>query len=210
VGGAILDTFVVLEGLDGAGTTTQLELLERRLDREGVRGHCTCEPTEGPVGLLIRSALRREIRVQPRTLAILFAADRWEHLHAPGTGIVDRVRDGEVVASDRYLFSSLAYQGVAWSLAGVLELHRDYPLPAAVIYIDTPVDVCQQRLSGRSGRDLFDATAMQRRVAQGYARAFEAFASTALRVHRLDGLLPPEEIGEQVWKVVAGLPIIKA
>ena len=208
--GEILETFVVIEGLDGAGTTTQLRLLESRFAAEKVSSHCTWEPTAGPIGVLIRAALKGEARFEPRALALLFAADRWEHLHAAGTGIRDRVARGEVVVSDRYLFSSLAYQGVEWSFEGVLELHRGFPLPAAVIYIDTPVEVCQQRLAARSGRDLFDAVSLQNRVAAGYERAFRAFESTPLRLHRIDGLAPPGRLAELVWNVVADLPIIKA
>ncbi len=208
--GEILENFVVLEGLDGAGTTTQLRLLEGRFAARRVRSHCTWEPTDGSVGGLIRSALKGELRFQPRTLALLFAADRWEHLYAPVSGIRDRVAAGEVVVSDRYLFSSLAYQGVEWSFEGVLDLHQGLPLPAHVIYLDTPVEVCQQRLAARAGREIFDAAGVQTRVAEAYERAFAHFAPTQLRVHRIDGRLPPERVAEQVWNVVAGLPIIKA
>ncbi len=205
----ILAGFVVLEGLDGAGTTTQLRLLERRFEREGVLGHCTCEPTAGAVGALIRAALRADVRLEPRTLALLFAADRWEHVTSPATGVRDRVARGEVVVSDRYLFSSLAYQGVEWSFEAVLDLHRDFPLPAHVIYVDTPVEVSQARLAAREGRDLYDSPDFQRRVAAGYERAFAALTSPRVLLHRIDGLLPPDGIAEQVWNVVASLPIIR-
>lgn len=205
----ILDNFVVLEGLDGAGTTTQLGLLQQRFAEERIRGCCTCEPTDGPVGALIRSALRGELRLEARTLALLFAADRWEHVNAPRTGVRDRVRRGEIVVSDRYLFSSLAYQGVAWSFEGVLDLHRDFPLPGRVIYVDTPVEACQARLAARNGAELYDAADVQRRVAAGYERAFETLASTPVRLHRVDGLLAPQQIAERVWNVVGSLSIIK-
>jgi dTMP kinase len=204
----ILEGFLVLEGLDGAGTTTQLDRLRRHFDADGARAWCTCEPTDGPVGLLIRAALRREVALSARTLALLFAADRWEHLYARGGGIRDRLGRGEIVVSDRYLFSSLAYQGDTWGFAEVMHLHRDYPLPGDVIYIDTPVEVCQQRIGVRAGRELFDEESTQRRVAAGYERAFRELSGTGIRVHRLDGTLPPAQIADQVWKVAAGLPII--
>jgi dTMP kinase len=210
MGDEILDRFVVLEGLDGAGTTTQLGLLRRRFEVEGIAAHCTWEPTDGPVGKVIRAALRGDLRLEPRTLALLFAADRWEHVHAPGTGIRERVSRGEVVVSDRYLYSSLAYQGVEWSFEAVLALHEGFPLPSDVIYLDTPVEVSQQRLAGRGRRDLFDALPLQRRVAEGYERALRACAPAGVRVHRVDGQLPPDGIAELVWNVIARLPIIKA
>jgi dTMP kinase len=204
----ILEGFVVLEGLDGAGTTTQLDRLRERLNAGRVRAWCTCEPTDGPVGLLIRAALRREMPLAPRTLALLFAADRWEHLYATGSGIRDRLAGGEMVVSDRYLFSSLAYQGMAWGFEEVMDLHRDYPLPADVVYIDTPVEVCQRRMAARRGRELFDDERIQRRVVEGYERAFAALEGTGVRVHRLDGTQPPEKIAHLVWNVVARVPII--
>ena len=206
----ILGSFVVIEGLDGAGTTTQLRLLERRFAEERVPGHCTCEPTSGPVGTVIRAALAGRVRLEPRTLALLFAADRWEHINSPETGVRDRLARGEVVVSDRYLFSSLAYQGVEWSFDGVLDLHRDFPLPAHVIYVDTPVEVSQARLAGRAGRDLYDSADLQRRVAACYERAFATLASTRALLHRVDGRLPPDRIAEEIWKVVLSLPIIRA
>jgi dTMP kinase len=198
----ILDRFVALEGLDGAGTTTQLTLLERRFAEERVRGYCTCEPTAGPVGSVIRAALKGEVLLAPRTMALLFAADRWEHLTSPDTGVRARVARGEIVVSDRYLFSSLAYQGVEWSFEGVLDLHRGFPLPAHVIYIDTPVDVSQARLAARPGRDLYDSADLQRRVAAGYERAFAAVTAAGMLLHRVDGRLPPQRIADQVWEVV--------
>ncbi len=210
MGDEILEKFVVLEGLDGAGTTTQLGLLRQRFAAAGVAAHCTWEPTDGPVGTVIRAALRGDLRLEPRTLALLFAADRWEHVRAAGTGIRERVSRGEIVVSDRYLFSSLAYQGVEWSFEGVLDLHRGFPLPADVIYVDTPVEVSQQRLAGRGRRDLFDALPLQRRVAEGYERALRTCAPAGVRVHRVDGTLAPERIAELVWDVIVRLPIIKA
>jgi dTMP kinase len=206
----VLNGFVVLEGLDGAGTTTQLRLLEQRFVAAGVRGHCTCEPTDGAVGALIRGVLRGALSVEPRALALLFAADRWQHVNAPLTGVRERVASGEIVVSDRYLYSSLAYQGVEWSFEGVLALHAGFPLPGDVVYVDTPVEVCQGRLAARGERDLFDAAAFQRRVADAYERAFAAFASAGVRFHRIDGRLNADRIADRVWKVVEGLPIIKA
>ncbi|MDR0316582.1 MAG: dTMP kinase, partial [Treponema sp.] len=110
----ILRNFAVFEGGDGSGTSTQLALLGQRISRECPNGPVffpTLEPTEGPVGKLIRSALKRDISLRPDTLARLFAADRGEHLYAPG-GVVERCKQGELVVSDRYALSSLVYQGI--------------------------------------------------------------------------------------------------
>ena len=103
---------MVLEGLDGAGTTTQLRMLSERLARDGKQHWATWEPTDGTIGKMLRGILARDIRAHPRTVALLYAADRSEHVHEPQTGIEARTRNGELVICDRYLFSSLAYQGL--------------------------------------------------------------------------------------------------
>ncbi|HUJ75486.1 MAG TPA: dTMP kinase, partial [bacterium] len=102
----ILQRFAVLEGLDGAGTTTQLRLLSERLAREGTPHFATWEPTEGATGRMLRAILAREVRAHPRTVALLYAADRSEHIYEPQVGMEARARRGELVISDRYIFSS--------------------------------------------------------------------------------------------------------
>jgi dTMP kinase len=84
---------VVLEGLDGAGTTTQMRLLCERLEREGRVHVGTFEPTDGPVGRLIRSILARRLEALPLTVAMLFAADRHQHLAGPD-GVIERAGRG--------------------------------------------------------------------------------------------------------------------
>ena len=108
----ILQRLIVLEGLDGAGTTTQMRLLSERLTRDGKPHAATWEPTDGPIGQLLRSILARDTRAHPRSIALLYAADRNEHLYAPVIGMEARAKKGEIVICDRYLFSSLAYQSV--------------------------------------------------------------------------------------------------
>ncbi|MCL2128288.1 MAG: dTMP kinase, partial [Treponema sp.] len=100
----ILSNFAVFEGGDGSGTSTQLALLGQKLGGNGGKGpvfYPTFEPTDGPIGLLIRSALKNEAVMRPQTVARLFSADRGEHLYSPG-GIIERCRRGELVISDRY------------------------------------------------------------------------------------------------------------
>jgi dTMP kinase len=206
----VLENFIVLEGLDGSGTTTQLELLRSRLGCLRKPHHCTSEPTEGPVGRLIRSALKGSVVLDHGTIAYLFAADRHEHLFAPEAGIVARAKRGEVVVSDRYIFSSLAYQGLLCGIDLVRQLNDRFPLPAHVIFLDTPVDVSQSRISGRVGREIFDDQALQSKVRDLYFEAFAAYRATPLGVHVLDGAGPVDQVAEEVWNVVRRLPIMGA
>ena len=106
----ILKNFVVFEGLDGTGTTSQLRLLQEAFAALGRQDavQFTCEPTDGAIGKLIREALSGALEFDAQTIAYLFGADRCEHIYGK-EGIVAQLHAGKAVFSDRYLFSSLAY-----------------------------------------------------------------------------------------------------
>ncbi|MBE3063840.1 MAG: dTMP kinase [Spirochaetes bacterium] len=205
----ILQRFVVLEGLDGSGTTTQMKLLAERLEREGRPHAATWEPTDGPVGSLIRSILSKRTPAHPRTVALLFAADRNEHLYEPGTGIAERTKRGEIVICDRYLFSSLAYQSLESDPDYVLALNSAFPFPQLLVFLDTPVEVCQERLARRGSAELYDGFAFQSRVRAEYLKAIERFRGTGMRIERIAGDRPAGLIHGEIWKILAGMPIQK-
>ncbi|MBR6913089.1 MAG: dTMP kinase, partial [Treponema sp.] len=109
----ILKNFVVFEGIDGAGTSTQIGILQNSSFAE--KFFFTAEPTNGETGKFLRKMLKGDVKLDPRTSAYLFAADRAEHLWGTsGTncGIEKQCEDGKIAVSDRYFFSSLAYQSV--------------------------------------------------------------------------------------------------
>ena len=203
----ILQNFIVLEGLDGSGTTTQMRLLAERLAKMGLAHTATCEPTDGVIGRLLRSILTLETHAHPRSVALLYAADRSEHVYAPRTGIVARASSGELVVCDRYLFSSIAYQSVDCGVDFVLGINAGLPLPQCLIFLDTPVDVCQDRLARRGKPELFDGQAFQSRVRDGYIQALERYRGSGMRVARLDGDRPAGLIHGDIWKVLSDLPI---
>ena len=89
----ILDRFIVIEGLDGAGATTQMRAVTEAFDQANVHCHATFEPTSSPLGTLVRSILRKEIVTTSLALALLFAADREDHLYNPINGIVDKIKE---------------------------------------------------------------------------------------------------------------------
>ncbi|MFW5768677.1 MAG: dTMP kinase, partial [Spirochaetota bacterium] len=124
----ILPRFIVLEGLDGSGTTTQAGLLKEKFDAAGLTGWITCEPSDGFIGKSIRKVLKKEVSLDPRSLALLFAADRNEHLYGE-KGIVDRLTRVDYVVSDRYVFSSLAYQSGYSGFEYVARINAPFPLP---------------------------------------------------------------------------------
>jgi len=207
VQGTILRSFIVLEGLDGSGTTTQLALLSRRLTGQGRAHAATFEPTDGPVGALLRRILARDVHAHPATVALLYAADRNEHVNAPESGILARASRGELVICDRYLFSSLAYQSIDSGFDYVFGLNQGFPLPQCLFFLDTPVEVSQKRLSRRGRPELFDGEAFQSRVRQNYLSVMEKFRSTGMEMFILPGDRAEQAIHEEIWKILSSLPI---
>ncbi|RKX92142.1 MAG: dTMP kinase [Spirochaetes bacterium] len=199
---AVIKGFIVFEGLDGAGTTTQAALLREKFKTEGIKCSSECEPTANYIGKVIRRVLGGDVDAAPGTLAKLFAADRNEHLYNREEGIVTRCRRGETVISDRYLFSSLAYQSLRYGFENVLKLNMDYPVPEHLFYLDVPEEICQNRLEERDELEIFEKKSIQRDIAENYRRAIELYSESEMKIHILDGTLPPEELGKIVWSKI--------
>ena len=196
----ILDNYWVLEGLDGAGTTTQLHLLEKDLVSMKVPAFITNEPTENPTGKLIRRFLSGELPASQSTIAYAFATDRDDHLNNPEYGILKHLSDGEVVISDRYFFSSIAYQSIGFDPEAVLMLNSRFPFPRYIIYIDTPVDACIARIEARGNdKEIYEKKSYQTQVHENYEKCFSNLPS-GCRLIRIDGTLSIEEIHSIILK----------
>ena len=169
--------FIVLEGIDGSGTTTQLGLLDRHLQGRGRPVHPTREPSGGPVGRLLREILLGGHRLPDGApadglaMALLFAADRRDHLSRE---IEPALAAGSDVVSDRYLLSSLAYQAQEAERDWVATLARDLRAPDLTLLLDLPVAVAAERRRA-AGRALerYDADDVQARVAARYRELVE-------------------------------------
>lgn len=193
--------FFVIEGLDGSGTTTQLKNVESYAASIGHSLWATWEPTDNPQGLLIRKALRKEITVLPETLARMYSTDRFEHLYG-SNGIKERIETGELVFSDRYFFSSLAYQTLSSDFETILSLNC-FPLPEALIFIDIPWQVCEARRKVRDEKEeLFDGKSIQQRISDNYERALSHFSDKGMVIHRIDGTLTVEEIFQKIKDII--------
>ena len=198
----VLQNFIVLEGLDGSGTTTQLNMLGKKLAESGRRVFTTCEPSPMVSGQIIRRILLREISVEPETLARLFSADRYEHLYNKVDGIIKHLNDGEIVISDRYLFSSLAYQSLGCGFELVKELNR-YPLPEYLVYIDLHPEICAKRMSSRDKIELFDSDKIQLDIVENYERGMAAYPGSGMKMIRIDGTKKPEEICSEIIMAIS-------
>lgn len=158
---------VALEGIDGAGTTTSLAPLGRFIEEQGFRVVTTCEPSSGVVGQLIRRVLRAEEKVTEATLALLFAADRLDHLEKV---ILPALQAGAVVVTDRYLLSSLAYQAKPpLTESWVRHLNARAPSADVSFVFRVRYETAHARRLARGGRaERFDGEEDQRFVAGQY------------------------------------------
>lgn len=205
----IIPNFVVFEGGDGSGTSTQMDLLRRRA---GSFLYCTAEPTEGPVGKLIREALGGKLSLGAETLARLFSADRQEHLYGSG-GIVEHCGRGDLVVCDRYVLSSLVYQGITCGQAAFGEdlpllLNRDFPGPELLIFFDLDPDIAAKRLETRAEKEIYEYRDFQVSVRQRYRELLPRYAGEGVRTVTIDASQSPEKVGEAVWNELQKLPIL--
>jgi len=198
--------WIVFEGLDGAGTTTQVDLFRERLLIAGVEEGSvfrTAEPTAGPFGQICRQSLRGEDPLDPQTLALAFTADRSHHLNKTD-GVLDHRKRGHWILMDRYFYSTLAYQDEG-NRNWLLSLCDPFPRPDLVIFLDTPVSVCLERIQSRGrAREVYEVEESMSRVRESYlwVREVESKISEWLS---LPGDRSAQEIANLVWEQVEGM-----
>lgn len=195
--------FIVLEGLDGAGTTTQAERLATRLRALQKKVVLTREPSDGPLGLLLRQALSGRLGLpggraplSQQTLALMFAADRTDHLQAQ---IHPALEQGVTVICDRYVLSSLAYQGMSLPMSWVHELNREATTPDLTLYVDVDLKTAKQRRASRGGdEELFDADEKQRKIRAQYQKAIKLRQGHE-RIEHVDGGQSIDAVTDACW-----------
>lgn len=194
---------VVLEGIDGAGTTTQARRLGDALSATGLPVHVTREPSDGPIGRLLREFLAgAHAPVDQTTLSLLFAADRADHVQREVEPALGR---GCVVISDRWYHSSLAYQGTGEERLWIAELNRRARRPDLTIFVEVPPEIAAHRRAlDQRPEEIFDALATQRRVAAGYMAVIEMLRPTE-RIEIVDGNRPLAEVSADIIALVRGL-----
>lgn len=200
--------FIVFEGIDGAGKTTQIELLAARLQKAGRRIYRTAEPTESVTGGLLRDALAGVSQRTACEMAALFTIDRVFHNVNPVNGIEKMLADGIDVICDRYYYSSLAYQGSETDPGWVRDMNINCPeirRPDICVFLDlTPAQSMERINRNRVTHEIYENEERLERVRRQFMTAFDALRDTD-RIAIVNAARTPEEIHEEIFRTVAPL-----
>jgi len=203
--------FIAFEGIDGSGKSTQVKLLSDNLKKAGYKVYSTFEPTDSPIGAVIRNIFTRRIEADHRTIAGLFVADRLDHLLNKTNGILKKLEEGYTVITDRYYFSSYAYHGAHMPLDWVIEanaLSADLLRPDLNIYIDISPDISMGRLNkGRSSMELYETIENLRNVRDKYLEAIEQLKFKE-NIFIIDGNRSPEIIAADIWNEISHIAVV--
>lgn len=185
---------ISIEGLDRSGKTTQSRLLVNSLRRMGYEAIYTAEPSVGEIGHFIRRhILQRRQRIPAVIEAVLFAADRVDHVK---NVIKPMLRKGKIIVLDRYIYSSLAYQGAAGlDLEWLMKINRFAPIPDLSIYIDVPLRVLARRVRRR--RSVMEYPRIQREVRKVYMRLIMEG-----KIIPVDGNRSIKEVADEILRIV--------
>lgn len=202
--------FIAFEGLDGSGKSTQVKLLSEKLKKAGHKVYCTFEPTDSPIGAVIRNIFTHRIEADHRTIAGLFVADRLDHLLNKTNGILKKMEEGYTVITDRYYFSSYAYHGTHMSMDWVIDansLSADLLRPDLNIYIDISPEISMNRLTNvRSSMELYETMENLRSVREKYLEAIEHL-KVKENIFITEGNRQAEEIAEDIWKEISHMTV---
>jgi dTMP kinase len=187
--------FICIEGLDASGKTTHARRLVRDLKQRGFKAMYTTEPSSGEIGKFIRTyILQRKERVPGAVEALLFAVDRVVHLEQR---VKPALQKGKIVVSDRYVYSSLAYQGAAGlDLNWIEEINRSAVSPDLAIYIDVSPEILIKRMKWRK-KSVMERLQVQRKVQEVYLKLVDDG-----RLVRVDGNRSVNEVARDILTIV--------
>lgn len=205
--------FIVFEGIDGSGTSTQSALLLNALQEKNIKCTTTCEPSDGPIGNLIRQIFKGRVTAphgkNPNKLggdlfdeqmAYLFAADRHDHLYNEIDGVHSLLEKGVSVVCTRYIFSSIAYHCASENdFDFVHELNKNFPQPDIIIYLDNPITESIKRMEQRKFKDSYENEEKLNQAKQNYSRAIADYTGSIIQIAATK---PIHEIHEEILEAI--------
>ncbi|MBI2103114.1 dTMP kinase [Candidatus Woesearchaeota archaeon] len=188
--------FIVFEGLDGSGSSTQCELLKNYLAIRGIKAVVTKEPTNNLIGGLIRGILTHDWSLNPRGLQLLFSADRAHHLEKE---VVPALKSGTWVICDRYFFSTIAFGSLECDYGWLKELNKYFLQPDLTVFLQVHPQECIKRIrKGRSRFELFEEEEKLKVVMQNYLKLSREYQNFNL----INGNQPKEDISREIVLIV--------
>ncbi|MEM5793444.1 MAG: dTMP kinase [Candidatus Aenigmatarchaeota archaeon] len=188
--------FIVFEGPDGSGLSTQANLLTKWFNSQNKKVLLTKEPTNSIIGGLIRSILKKEWKTDMKTFALLFSADRSHHLKSE---IEPALNNGYNVICDRYILSTLAFNVEPGTLPWLKQLNSNFRKPDFTFIMDVPGEICVQRIkNSRFGLEFFEDPERLENVRKNYKKLKNYFQNTFI----IDGTKNPQEINEKIIKII--------
>lgn len=200
--------FIVFEGIDGSGKSTQIQNISKRLKTENLKVYTTFEPTDGPVGSLIRQMLSGKIATDQKTIASLFVADRTDHLMNSENGIQKKINQGDIVLCDRYYFSSYAYHAQYIDMEWVIHansLNAEILKPDLTIFIDVDPEICFKRIKlSRTDFEMYEQIDVMKNVRINYFKAFDRLKDSE-KIAVVDGNRSPEKVEDAILNEISKL-----
>lgn len=201
MGRQIIRNFIVLEGIDGSGTTTLQKTVSRQLSQMNIPHRCDAEPTDSTVGRRIRAMLKSGNPADPlfnTAIGALFSLDRAIHLYGQN-GITETVKKDCLVLCDRYLFSTAAYQGLDGNREDILSMNETFPLPEYLFFLDLPVRTAMERIEKRGNpKEVYETVSYLERIAKSYRDVIDSFTGSGMKIITLDATLAPEILKDRL------------
>lgn len=202
--------FIVFEGIDGAGKSTQIRLLNENLAKRGIRCYLTAEPTDMPSGKIIREALSGRLPTTTAEMADMFARDRAIHNKDAEKGIDAHLDAGVTVISDRYYYSSLAYQGSELGFEHVAALNLDNPsirMPDMCIFLDLSPEKSLERIGKRADTptEIYENYDYLEKTRRMFFDVFDRIRPKGEKIEIIDASGSAEEIAEKILAAVLPL-----
>ncbi|MDF9798157.1 dTMP kinase [Catalinimonas alkaloidigena] len=202
------NVMIALEGIDGSGKSTQIKLLAEHLEKAGHKVYTTFEPTDSPIGKMIRDIFSHRMEADHKVIAGLFVADRLNHLLSKTDGILKKLEEGYTVLTDRYYLSSYAYHSVHMEMDWVIQanaMSAELLRPALNIFIDISPEISMERINkGRDTTEMYETLDNLQLVRNKYYEAFEKVKGEE-KISIIDGNRSPEAVATDVWKEVSRL-----
>ncbi|OGI39668.1 MAG: dTMP kinase [Candidatus Moranbacteria bacterium RIFOXYB1_FULL_44_23] len=188
--------FIVLEGLDGSGTTTQAKFLAEYLKKRSYKIELTSEPSNNIIGGLIRGILTRQWKITPVGLQLLFAADRAHHLE---NFVLPALKKKQVIISTRYFFSSLAFGSLDIDQKWLIEINKKFLIPDVTFFIDTNPAECLRRIAKtRIRKEFFEEKKKLEKVRKNYYQLVKKYP----RFYKIDGNKKEKEVFETIKRII--------